>query len=94
MVWGAVSGMEVPLAAFLVTAGIYWHLRERETLSWRAAIGTCWPALSVLARPECLVLVAIALGDHGIRLLSSVRGGESMRARMAVLASAAAIAPS
>lgn len=92
MVWGAVSGMEVPLAAFLVTAGIYWHLRERETLAWRAAIGTGLLALSVLARPECLVLVAIAIADHGLRVLAQLRGGDSRRPRLVVLASAIALA--
>jgi hypothetical protein len=93
MVWGAVSGMEVPLAAFLVVAGVYLHLRHRETLSWRATIGTGLLALSVLARPECLVLVAFALGDLCLRLLVLlVRRDESVRPRMIVLAGALAIA--
>ena len=66
-----------------------WHLRERETLSWRAAIGTGLLALSVLARPECLVLVAFALGDLCIRLLSRRARRRIVRPRMAVLAGAA-----
>ena len=49
--WGALSGMEVSLAALLVAAALVAHARDR--LVWSAA----WAALAVLARPESLLLV-------------------------------------
>jgi hypothetical protein len=49
--WGALSGMEVSLAALLVAAALLAHARER--LVWCAV----WAALAVLARPESLLLV-------------------------------------
>ena len=51
MAWGALSGMEVPLAALLVAAALLAHARGRD--AWTAL----WAALAVLARPEALVLV-------------------------------------
>ena len=50
MVWGALSGMEPPLAALLVTAALVLHAR-----------GRAWPAgaalgLAALARPEAALL--------------------------------------
>ena len=50
MVWGALSGMEVALAALLVTAAFTQHTQGRPWLGG-AAIG-----LGVLARPEAAVL--------------------------------------
>jgi hypothetical protein len=50
MVWGALSGMEVALAALLVTAGLWHHARGRE---WMAGVTL---GLSVLARPEAVLL--------------------------------------
>ena len=49
--WGALSGMEVSLAALLVAAALLAHARDR--LVWTAV----WAALAVLARPESLLLV-------------------------------------
>ena len=51
MAWGALSGMEVSLAALLVAAALSAHGRDR--LAWSAV----WAALAVLARPESLLLV-------------------------------------
>ena len=51
MAWGALSGMEVTLAALLVAAALLAHARDR--LEWSAV----WAALAVLARPEALLLV-------------------------------------
>ena len=50
MVWGALSGMEVALAALLVTTALVHHARGRE---WAAggALG-----LAALARPEAVLL--------------------------------------
>lgn len=49
--WGALSGMEVSLAALLVAGALLAHARDR--LVWTA---TC-AALAALARPESLLLV-------------------------------------
>ncbi len=53
MAWGALSGMEVTLAALLVAASLFAHARGRDV--WTAL----WAALAVLARPEALVLVPL-----------------------------------
>jgi hypothetical protein len=68
MVWGAVSGMEVVLAACLVTAGLLHYLRGAEKDSVTAMVpGVALVALGALARPENLALVAIVLGDLATR---------------------------
>ena len=51
MVWGALSGMEVSLAALLVAAALLTHAKDRPLASAVCA------ALAVLARPEALLLV-------------------------------------
>ena len=53
--WGALSGMEVTLAAALVAAALLAHARDRTAWSALAA------ALAVLARPESLLLVPLFL---------------------------------
>ena len=55
LVWGALSGMEVTLAAALVAAALLAHARDRTAWSAFAA------ALAVLARPESLLLVPLLL---------------------------------
>jgi hypothetical protein len=61
MTWGAVSGMEVPLSAALVLAGVYHHFRFRHAESWRRHIGMALLGASALARPENLAVVAVVL---------------------------------
>lgn len=57
MAWGALSGMEVSLAALLVAASLLAHARGSD--AWTAL----WAALAVVARPEALILVPLlALG--------------------------------
>jgi hypothetical protein len=51
--WGALSGMEVPLAALLVAAVLLLDARNRT--GWVALLA----ALAVLARPEALLLVPL-----------------------------------
>jgi arabinofuranosyltransferase len=51
--WGALSGMEVSLAALLVAAALWAHARERTWLTGGFA------ALASLARPEALVVVVL-----------------------------------
>jgi hypothetical protein len=53
--WGALSGMEVTLAALLVAASLLAHARGCEL--W-TAVGT---ALAVLARPEALIVVPLLI---------------------------------
>lgn len=55
MAWGALSGMEVTLAALLVAAALLAHARGATALTALAA------ALAVLARPEAIVLVPLFL---------------------------------
>jgi hypothetical protein len=55
LVWGALSGMEVSLAAAFVAAALLAHARDRTM--WTAV----WAALAVLARPEALLLVPLFL---------------------------------
>jgi hypothetical protein len=57
----AVSGMETPLVVFLVTASFLALARTllHGAPSWRAGILL---GLATLARPECWILVALALG--------------------------------
>jgi hypothetical protein len=51
VVWGALSGMEVSLAALLVAGALLAHARDRVIVSAACA------ALAVLSRPEALLLV-------------------------------------
>jgi len=90
LVWGGVSGMEVPLAACLVLIGIDQHLRAQAPspdssaasatgvpASWRASAGVFWLALACLARPECLTILALAITDlawRWIRRRDNARG--------------------
>lgn len=53
MVWGALSGMEVALAALLVTAALVLQARDRAWASG-AALG-----LAALARPEAVLLLPL-----------------------------------
>lgn len=53
MVWGALSGMEVSLAALLVTASLLLRAQEREGAA-AVALG-----LGTLARPETIVLLPL-----------------------------------
>jgi hypothetical protein len=53
MLWGALSGMEVSLAALLVTAALVLRARDREGLS-AVALG-----LGALARPEAVLLLPL-----------------------------------
>src|SRR5262245_17442005 len=78
--WGALSGMEVPLAAALVTAGIVLAVRGHD-LGAAATLGA-----ATLARPEAAVLVALHVATAG-RL-----GAAAARAGIAALVVAPALA--
>lgn len=53
MVWGALSGMEVSLAALLVTAALLLHARGR---AWAGGVAL---GLAALARPEAALLLPL-----------------------------------
>ena len=71
LAWSALSGMEIPLFAFLALQGMILHLRERGRDLPPLSFGVL--ALAVLARPEGLALLVLAGVD---RLLVFERGGE------------------
>lgn len=63
LVWSALSGMEVPLFVFLSLWGILFHLRERRSPD-APPLSLAVLAVASLARPEGLLLVALALFDR------------------------------
>jgi len=65
LIWGSVSGLEIPLFVLLTLMGMRLHLRDRHT---RRGIAVSLPviALSVLARPEGLLLLVLALADRAL----------------------------
>lgn len=65
LVWSALSGMELPLFLALSLWGLVLHLRERR-LGGPPASGAVL-AVATLARPEGLLLVALALADDVVR---------------------------
>ncbi|HEX5759364.1 MAG TPA: hypothetical protein VF121_09240 [Thermoanaerobaculia bacterium] len=72
LVWSAVSGMEVPLFVLLSLWGMVLHLRERRRPE-RPPLALGLFGLAALARPEGLLLLALAALD---RLLVFDRDGE------------------
>ncbi|HKI03701.1 MAG TPA: hypothetical protein VKK31_17105 [Thermoanaerobaculia bacterium] len=66
LVWSALSGMEIPLFVLLSLWGMILHLRELADPA-RPPLSLAVLAVAVLARPEGLLLLLLALAD---RLLS------------------------
>ncbi len=66
LVWSALSGMEVPLFVLLALWGMVLHLRERRRPpeGARAALSLGLFGLAALARPEGLLLLALAVADR------------------------------
>lgn len=88
LLWGAVSGMEIPLYTALATAGLALHLArwDQRASPWGAVL----LALASLARPECLLLYPLVLVDRWRRWgRSAWHSGEALLFA-AVLAPAAA----
>lgn len=70
--WAALSGMEISLFIFLSLAGAILHLEERNR-PCRPPLSMGILGLSALARPEGLVLLAMAAAD---RLVAFRRGAD------------------
>lgn len=68
ILWSAVSGMEIPLFIWLSLWGVILHLRERHADSSHSGTRSSWAlpvlALSVLARPEGILLLVLAAVDR------------------------------
>ncbi|HEV3459688.1 MAG TPA: hypothetical protein VHG32_24310 [Thermoanaerobaculia bacterium] len=62
LVWSALSGMEIPLFVLLSTWGMARHLRERAAPA-ALPLAPAVLALAALARPEGLLLLALAFVD-------------------------------
>ena len=73
MVWSALSGMEIPLFVWLSLEAVDRHLVERAEPA-RMPLSMVLFAASVLARPEGLLLMALAVFDR-IFLLESRSAG-------------------
>lgn len=86
LVWSALSGMEIPLFILLSLWGMVLHLRERSVTSGEARppLSLAVLAVAVLARPEGILLLLLAVLD---RILSFER-----RPSPAVLLKGAALA--
>lgn len=63
LVWSSLAAMEVPLFTALAVAGIALHVRERRDPG-APPLSLPLLALSVLARPEGLLLLALAVVDR------------------------------
>jgi hypothetical protein len=77
LVWSALSGMEIPLFILLSLWGMILHLRERAR-AYRPPLSFAVLAVAILARPEGLLLLLLALLD---RLLSFDGAEEGLRWR-------------
>lgn len=75
LTWSALSGMEIPLFILLSAGGTVLHLRERgrperpgrSVRSGGPPLSLAVLGLSVLARPEGLLLLGLAVGDRLLR---------------------------
>ncbi|HYX26098.1 MAG TPA: hypothetical protein VFC23_18245 [Thermoanaerobaculia bacterium] len=63
LAWSALSGMEIPLFILLSLWGVILHLRERAAPG-RPPFSAAVLAVAVLARPEGLLLLALAFLDR------------------------------
>jgi hypothetical protein len=68
MEWAMMSGMEVALSVALTFAGIYYYLRFRT--GWKSTLAWVLFGLAAWARPESLLLGALAAVDSLVRRLA------------------------
>ncbi len=76
LVWSALSGLEIPLFVLLSLWGVILHLRELRRPE-RPPLSLVVLAMGALARPEGLLLVALAAGERlvlGRRSVAARRG--------------------
>ncbi|HVR08266.1 MAG TPA: hypothetical protein VMW75_09480 [Thermoanaerobaculia bacterium] len=76
LVWSALSGMEIPLFVLLSTWGMVLHLRERAAAA-ALPLAPAVLALAALARPEGLLLLALAFADGCLRFDRGAHGPEA-----------------
>ena len=79
MVWGALSGMEIPLFTLLSIVGITRHVRERRAVA-DMPFSALFLALAALARPEGFLLLGAAFVDRLAGLAPTLRGPDRSRA--------------
>lgn len=73
LIWGALSGMEVPLYVFMVTLGLYLHILYHWYDGAKVYLTTAAFALAALARPECGAFIVFSILD---RVFASWRSEE------------------
>jgi len=74
LVWGALSGLEIPLFVLASISGVRLHIRERlETERPPASLAIL--AVATLARPEGALLLALAVLDRSIVWRRDAAGG-------------------
>jgi len=74
LIWGALSGMEVPLYVLLVCLGLYWHVRFRLHDGAKAYLPTFAFALATLARPECGAFLGASVVE---RMVAAAGSGDA-----------------
>jgi arabinofuranosyltransferase len=83
LVWSALSGMEIPLFILLSLWGMILHLRERNDLGrlGRLPLSAGVFAVAALARPEAVLLLALAFVDRFLVFSSAGNAGNERRWR-------------
>lgn len=90
LAWSALSGMEIPLFILLSVWGVLLHLRERASPG-KPPLSLAILAVSVLARPEGLLLLLLAALDRvltfgpPLETAASAAGGERLAWRRPAL---------
>ena len=83
MIWSALSGMEIPLFAFLSLSGMTLHCRERNS-GKEIPFSLLVLALAALARPEGFLLIAAAIFDRLLGIFEA-KEPDVLRARLLTL---------
>jgi 4-amino-4-deoxy-L-arabinose transferase-like glycosyltransferase len=91
LVWSALSGMEIPLFVLLSLWGVILHLRERAEPS-RPPLSLAVLAVAVLARPEGVLLLLLAVLDRLLVFEERAGGLRLRRPPLRILAAGAALA--
>jgi hypothetical protein len=91
LVWSALSGMEIPLFVLLSLWGMILHLRERADPA-RPPLSLAVLAVAVLARPEGLLLMVLAVLDRLLAFEPGPEGPRWRRPSLKILLAGAALA--